>query len=60
MLNGGGGKISLRFKREPHFGGIEGSDISTWTGTKEQDSLKGKFKRLVGNFFRKCMPWFWF
>lgn len=55
-----GGKISLRFKREPHFGGIEGSDISTWTGTKEQDSLKGKFKRLVGNFFRKCMPWFWF
>ncbi len=56
----GRGKISQRFDREPHFGGLEGSDIDAFSFCKEQDSLKGKTKRWVGNIIRVLMPWFKF
>lgn len=56
----GGGKINLRFKREPHFGGVEGSDINAVSFSKEQDSLKGKMKRFVGNVIRTFFPFFYF
>ena len=51
---------SLRFKREPHFGGLEGSENSTISFSKNQDSLKAKFKRGLGNGIRILTPWFWF
>jgi len=60
VKNGGGGKKSLRFRREPHFGGLEGSNIDAPIFTKEQDSMRGKFKRFVGNMIRTFLPWFWF
>lgn len=55
-----GGGISLRFRREPHFGGLEGSNINSVSFTKKQDSLKGKFKRCIGNFVRVVFPSFYF
>lgn len=56
----GGGKMCLRFGREPHFGGLEGSDIAALSFSKEQDSWKGKAKRLVGNAIRMFLPFFYF
>lgn len=52
--------IILRFKREPHFGGIEGSDINAISFSKNQDSLKGNMKRAVGNCIRIFLPFFKF
>lgn len=51
---------SLRFGREPHFGGLEGSDVDAISFSKDQDSIKSKVKRFVGNGIRLCLPWFWF
>ena len=53
-------KMSLRFDREPHFGGLEGSNGDSFGFSKEQDSLKGKIKRMIGNSIRIFMPWFKF
>ena len=52
--------MCLRFGREPHFGGLEGSDIAALSFSKEQDSWKGKAKRLVGNAIRMFLPFFYF
>lgn len=54
------GKYSLRFKREPRFGGLEGSEISAISFSKDQNSLKGKLKRAIGNGIRIFLPWFYF
>ena len=54
------GKLSLRFDREPHFGGLEGSNIAAVSFSKDQDSIKGKIKRYVGDSIRIFMPWFKF
>lgn len=54
------GKMSLRFDREPHFGGLEGSNVNAVSFSKEQDSFKGKIKRMIGNSIRIFMPWFKF
>ncbi len=58
-INGGGG-IYDRFPREPHFGGLEGSNVQALTFSKQQDSFKGKTKRFIGNIIRLTMPWFKF
>ena len=60
LVNMRNGKLSLRFDREPHFGGMEGSNVAAISFTKEQDSLLGKVKRMVGNFIRMFLPWFKF
>lgn len=52
--------IMVRFKREPHFGGIEGSNVRAVSFSKNQDSLKGRIKRFVGNAIRCLFPWFYF
>lgn len=52
--------ITKRFKREPHMGGLEGSNINAISFSKQQDSMLGKFKRYIGNFIRVCLPFFWF
>lgn len=52
--------IVCRFRREPYFGGIEGSNVKAVTFTKNQDSFIGKIKRLTGNFIRWFIPFFWF
>ena len=53
--------VSLRFKREPHLGGLEGSEIAgAFIFTKRQDGPKGKLKRFVGNCIRIFTPWFKF
>ena len=54
------GKMSLRFDIEPHFGGVEGSNIAAVSFSKDQDSLKGTIKRCVGDSIRLFMPWFKF
>lgn len=54
------GKMSLRFDIEPHFGGLEGSNIAAVSFSKDQDSLKGTIKRCVGDSIRLFMPWFKF
>lgn len=51
------GKYSLRFKREPVFGGLEGSNIQALSFSKKQNSLKGKTKRFIGNGIRIFFPW---
>lgn len=53
-------KIKQRFKWEPHYGGLEGSNVSAWSFSKNQDSLKGRLKRLIGNGFRLFLPFFKF
>lgn len=58
--NIGNPNIVCRFKREPHCGGIEGSNINAISFSKNQDSVKGKIKRYTGNFIRKALPFFWF
>lgn len=52
--------ISIRFSREPRFGGIEGSDSSAKSFSKNQQSLKSRVKTLIGNFFRIFLPCFKF
>ena len=52
--------ISLRFPREPRFGGVEGSAIDAVSFSRNQQSLKSKAKIGVGNFIRIFMPWFKF
>lgn len=53
-------KYVYRFLREPHFGGQEGSQIAAFSFSKEQDSFKGKMKRLTGNVLRFIAPNFLF
>lgn len=52
--------VKFRFLREPRFGGIEGSNSSAASFSKDQQSIKSKLKILVGNFFRIFVPWFKF
>jgi hypothetical protein len=56
----GNRNIVCRFKTEPCFGGLEGSNVNAVSFSKRQDSLKGKLKRVFGNFIRKFLPFFWF
>lgn len=51
------GRFSLRFKREPEFGGVEGSNVTAFSFSKNQNSMKGQLKRFVGNGIRIFMPW---
>lgn len=51
---------SLRFKREPHFGGLAGHTIDAASFSQKNDGLKSKAKRFVGNSIRIAMPWFKF
>lgn len=53
-------RFILRFKREPHMGGMEGSNVKAISFSKKQNSLKGKLKRLIGNLIRIVFPNFWF
>ena len=52
-------KIIARFSREPVFGGMEGSMIDAVSFSADQNSLKNKIKRLIGNGFRLFLPWIW-
>lgn len=52
--------VICRFKKEPHFGGLEGSNVAALSFSKNQDSLKGKLKRFLGNIIRLFFPRFWF
>lgn len=56
----GKGNEFLRFKKEAKFGGLEGSNVNALSFSKNQNSIKSKMKRLVGNFIRTFFPWFWF
>lgn len=53
------GIIIARFSREPVFGGMEGSMIDAVSFSADQNSLKNKIKRLIGNGFRLFLPWIW-
>lgn len=53
-------KVHLRFRQEPHLGGLEGSTSQAVSFSKNQDSFKGKIKRFIGNTVRVVLPWFWF
>lgn len=53
-------KVNCRFSREPHFGGLEGSNVKAISFSKNQDSFKAKVKRLIGNIFRIFLPKIWF
>lgn len=55
-----GGGVSLRFPREPVCGGLQGSSAQTIVFSKNNQSLKSKIMRFVGNLIRKLLPWFWF
>ena len=52
--------VICRFKKEPHFGGLEGSNVAALSFSKNQESLKGKLKRFLGNVIRLFFPRFWF
>ena len=52
--------VSKRFDCEPYFAGLDGSDGNAIFFSKNQDDVKGKIKRYVGNAIRILMPWFWF
>ena len=55
-----GRPVSCRFSRELHCGGLKGSIGTGIAFSKRNDSFKEKLNRLVGNFVRISMPWFWF
>lgn len=58
-----GGKdcgVSLRFKREPVCGGLQGSSAQTIAFSKNNLSFKSRLMRFIGNCIRIFMPWFWF
>lgn len=52
--------LSLRFGREPHLGGYEGSVVDAVSFSRKQDSLKGNLKRHAGNAIRTFLPFFRF
>ena len=52
--------VIVRFKREPRFGGVEGSNIKAVSFSKNQNSPKARIKRFVGNAIRCLLPWFYF
>ncbi len=52
--------VSLRFRREPICGGLQGSGAQTIAFSKSNQSLKSRIMRFVGNCIRIFMPWFWF
>ena len=52
--------VIVRFGREPQFGGVEGSNIKAFSFSKNQNSIKGKIKRFIGNSIRIFFPWFYF
>ena len=56
----GGDKLSLRFRREPHMGGMEGSHVTVNSFTRQHDSWISKTKRYAGNIIRVCFPWWYF
>ena len=53
-------EVSLRFKVEPEYGGMQGSNNSTFTFSKNNQSPKKKIMRFVGNILRRYVPSFWF
>lgn len=53
-------EIVDRFKKEPHFGGLAGHQISAVSFSQGNDSYKAKVKRFIGNSIRLLMPWFKF
>ena len=52
--------VSLRLRREPICGGLQGSSAQTIAFSKSNQSLKSRIMRFVGNCIRIFMPWFWF
>jgi len=52
--------LSLRFRREPVLGGLQGSDANTAAFSKSNTSFKARTMRFVGNCIRIFTPWFWF
>lgn len=56
MKNSG---VRLRFPVEAAYGGWQGSDVKTLACSQNNDSVKARFSRLVGNGVRTFMPWFW-
>ena len=55
-----GDRIIARFKREPVCGGLQGSRMAAWSFSADQNNLKSKIKRGIGNGFRIILPWIWF
>lgn len=53
-------RITTRFPREYHPGGLEGSNINAVSFSKSHNSFKGKTKRFIGNFIRIFLPFFKF
>lgn len=52
-------QVVLRFKKEPHFGGFEGSKINSFVFSEKQNSFKGMLKRHFGNITRRFIPSLW-
>lgn len=53
-------QLVYRFKREPRFGGLEGSLIPAFSFAEDQNSVKSRIKRLTGNVLRWVAPGFLF
>lgn len=53
-------KTKVRFKYEPHLGGLAGHSIDAISFSQSHDNLKSKCKRFVGNSIRIITPWFKF
>ena len=49
--------IRLRFRREPEFGGVEGSPVTSLMCSNDHSSIKFKIITLIGNSIRIFMPW---
>lgn len=52
--------VRLRLPVEPVCGGLQGSLAQTLVFSKNNESMKAKAIRLVGNCIRTFTPWFWF
>lgn len=51
-------RVSDRFDREPHLGGVAGHIMEgNLTYSRHHDDAKSKFKRLLGNTIRIFVPW---
>ena len=52
--------LSLRFDREPICGGLQGSHLDAASFNQNNESMRARVQRFVGNMIRIFTPWFWF
>ena len=54
------GRVSLRFRKAPVCGGVQGSQRQSFMARSRNDGFRSRVFRGVDSFLRTFAPWFWF